>query len=472
MRGAAISVCLVLVGCGRFGFAPGASTNADGGDDASGDDGDANAQVAGIGSTVTRATSHGGAGNEEAYAVAVASDGTVFIAGTTDGGTFMIGSDTITGAGGEDILLAAFEANGTPRWARRMGGAAGDRAQAIVADTAGNIYVCGLYAGTANFGSTNVTAFGMWDVFVASYTATGAFRWDRVVGGTGADFCYDLALTPAGHVVATGYYEGAIDFGSGPSPTAGTREIFVAQFDGATGVPMGGRGFASTGSDSGQGIAVTASGNLIVTGNLGGPIDFGNGPLGTAGGSFLLELDANRNHVWSLALDSQTTWDVDVDQARDRILLASRNAAGLDLGMGSLPAPGGANALVLSYDSNRDLEWYAHFGGDQSDIGLGISVDANGNAYSIGLGGTDIDFGLGTVNGNAGSQDIWVASHAPDGTVRWGRMFGGAPQDRGYSTAVAPDGGLYISGRWAGSTDFGTGTLTATANDLFLLRLE
>jgi hypothetical protein len=51
-------------------------------------------------------------------------------------------------------------------------------------------------------------------------------------------------------------------------------------------------------------------------------------------------------------------------------------------------------------------------------------------------------------------------------------MFGGTPQDRGYSAAMAPDGALYISGRWAGSEDFGTGMKTAQANDLFILRIE
>lgn len=477
MGRAAFGIWLVVTaGCGRFGFS-GTDPTGDGsvggdsvdGDSAAIDDG----AVPGVAGTVVRTASYGGTGNEEAYDITVASDGAIAITGTTDGGTFMIGGDTIASAGGEDILIAVFEPDGTPRWARRIGAAGGDRGQAIVVDSTA-LYVCGLWAGTVNFGGGNVTAAGMWDVFIASYSMSdGSFRWLQRPGGAGADFCYDLALSPAGTTLAaTGYYEGTVNFGTGNLVTAGQREAFVATYNATTGTVIEVRGFASPTNDSGQGIAYTASGNIVATGSQGTPIDFGGGVRGTTNGSYLLELDGNLNHVWSIGLDAQTAFDVDVDRTRNRILVASRSTTAVDLGMGPLPAAGGNDNLILSYDSARQLEWYRVFGGDQSDIGLGITTDSYGNAYSIGLGGTNIDFGQGLVMGNIGSQDIWVAAHDPHGTIRWGQMFGGTPQDRGYGAAIAPDGALYVSGRWAGSDDFGTGMLTAQANDLFILRVE
>ncbi|NIS37537.1 MAG: hypothetical protein GWN73_43890, partial [Actinobacteria bacterium] len=50
-------------------------------------------------------------------------------------------------------------------------------------------------------------------------------QWVNAVGGAGADFCYDVDVAPDGDIVVTGYYEGAVDFGTGPLLAYGDRDV-------------------------------------------------------------------------------------------------------------------------------------------------------------------------------------------------------------------------------------------------------
>jgi hypothetical protein len=469
------ALLLLLSACGRFGF-----DGLDDDDDAPGDDvaddapGDAPDAPGGgaLGETVSVAV-YGGASNEEAYDIAVSSDGSFAITGTTDGGSFTVGSDMLTSAGGEDILLARFAADGSPLWARRIGSTSDDRGQAIAIDPAGNLYVAGYFATSVDFGGSVCVANGVRDAFIASYTATGTLRWVQCRGGTDSDFAYDI-LVHGPVVTATGYYTGATDFGTGVLPVGGMADAFIAHFDAATGTPQSAIGFATAGFDSGYGLAQTPEGNVVATGAIHDLTDLGNGiPQGAPNSTYVLELTPAGKYVWSTTIPNTLTFDVDVSLG-NQIVLASRTTGTTDLGTGVLPAAGGNDTLTFAFDATRSLSWFKTYGGDMSDIGLGVAFDAGGNSYSIGLGGTDVDFGspVGLISGH-GSQDITIASYAPDGTPRFGLVYGGAPQDRGYAAAVAPDGSVYFSGRFAGIADFGTGNVSSLGgNDLFILRIE
>ncbi|HUS31274.1 MAG TPA: SBBP repeat-containing protein [Kofleriaceae bacterium] len=463
-----------LAACGRLGFGPTEETTD--GSTASGDDANVDSVVplAINSGTTSMQASYGGTANEEGYDVAVSSTGAVAVTGTLQS-SFMVGSTAVGSVAGDDIIVSAFAADGTPAWTSTLGGGGGDRGQAIAFDSAGNIYVSGLYASTVNFFGTNKTAAGMWDMFVVSYAPSGAFRWVTTAGGVNGDFAYDVIADSAGNVIVTGYYDGAVDFGMGPLPAAGANEAFVAKYNGSTGALLWARGFTSAGSDTGQGVAVDAAGRIYVTGNLGGAIDFGGGPVGAAGGAYLLALDSAGNYLWATTMKNTLAWDVALDAGTSQLLVAARvSTAGTDVGDGMLlPTYGGSDDnMVVAFTLNGTLAWHRESGGDLSDIGLGVTSDGTGNVYLIGLGGTALNgAGANAIQGN-GMQDIYVIAYDATHTPRWGKMYGGAAQDRGYAVAVAPDGALWITGRYAGTADFGKGAVTsAGGNDLFLTKL-
>jgi hypothetical protein len=120
----------------------------------------------------------------------------------------------------------------------------------------------------------------------------GTHLWSRRFGGTSFDQGLGVAVDGSGNVLVTGVFEGTVDFGGGPLTSAGIIDIFVAKYSGTDGSHVWSRRFGSTIFDEGLGVAVDGSGNVLVTGVFEGTVDFGGGPLTSAGGNdiFLLRL--------------------------------------------------------------------------------------------------------------------------------------------------------------------------------------
>jgi hypothetical protein len=117
--------------------------------------------------------------------------------------------------------------------------------------------------------------------------------------------------------------------------------------------------------------------------------------------------------------------------------------------------------------------WVKQFGG--GDFGYGVAavaVDGAGNTYATGYFQTMANLGGDTLM-SAGSQDIVVASFAPNGTHRWSKRFGGTGNDQGAGITVA-GGKVYVTGSFSGSVDFGGGVRTSQggSDDVFVLVLN
>src|SRR5262252_9201733 len=66
-------------------------------------------------------------------------------------------------------------------WAKKLGGASIDIGNAIIADSAGNVYTTGFFRVTCDFdpgaGTYNLTSAGLGDIFVSNLDASGNFVW-------------------------------------------------------------------------------------------------------------------------------------------------------------------------------------------------------------------------------------------------------------------------------------------------------
>jgi hypothetical protein len=113
-------------------------------------------------------------------AVAVGSDGAVFVTGATD-------------TNGIDAVLLKFDANGALLWVRTWGGPENDGASAVATATDGSVYIAGR---TTSFPSSSA---GM---FVVKFDGAGNLVWQRI-SDNNAGF-NAIAVTPDGSVYAAG----------------------------------------------------------------------------------------------------------------------------------------------------------------------------------------------------------------------------------------------------------------------------
>jgi hypothetical protein len=78
-------------------------------------------------------------------------------------------------------------------------------------------------------------------------------------------------------VVATGSFEGTLDFGGGALTSAGSSDVFLVALGLAAGGHQWSRRFGNTSAQRGLDVDVDASGGVYVVGDFAGTVDFGGG---------------------------------------------------------------------------------------------------------------------------------------------------------------------------------------------------
>ena len=167
----------------------------------------------------------------------------------------------------------------------KAGGTSSDIGYGVAVDGSGNVYVTGKLRDTASFGTTNLTSAGVEDIFVAKYNGSGVLQWVQKAGGTSEDVGLGVAVDGSGNVYVTGYFEGAVTFGTTNLTSEGGNDLFVAKYNGS-GVLQWVQKAGGANFDRGNGIAVDGTGNVYVTGNFQSTASFDTTTLSSSAGSW------------------------------------------------------------------------------------------------------------------------------------------------------------------------------------------
>jgi hypothetical protein len=296
----------------------------------------------------------GGAGWQQATAVAAMPDGGAIVAGRTSGAMNLgIGAPEEASSG---AFLVRLDAKGEPVWSRRL--ASDDVYVADIAVQGGRIAVAGEYSFTLNVGLAEALApNGYHDGFVVAYDLEGKPVSGRTVGGEGyGDAVNSIAFTEGGGLVLTGSLEGNADLGGGLLVTAVEYDTntYLLELDAnlvhRRSVLYGGEGF-----DRGQALALSSDGSVILTGDMGGSMSFGAANLAATedeyrGDAFVAKLDAARNPVFLRrfgGLDLQSGRRVALD-GQGRVFIAGTAVGVVDFGLGATPASGYFETFVVA----------------------------------------------------------------------------------------------------------------------------
>jgi hypothetical protein len=224
-----------------------------------------------------------GGSTECGYGVAVDGSGDVLVTGDFAGGVDFGGGQLMT-AGFYDSFLAKLSGvDGRYVWARRFGGVGQEAGRGVAVDGSGNVVITGYFGSSTDFGGGTVANSSL-DGFVAKYSGVdGHYLWARRLGGTGADEGRGVVVDGSGNVLVTGYFQTSADFGGGPLTSAGSSDLFVAKYAGVDGRHLWSQRWGGLSNDLGSGVATDSGGNVLVTGFFWNTVDFGNGPLTSAG---------------------------------------------------------------------------------------------------------------------------------------------------------------------------------------------
>jgi Secretion system C-terminal sorting domain len=308
-------------------------------------------------------------------------------------------------------------------------------ALATVADGQGNVYVTGYFYGTCFFpGFGNLTALGNTsDIFVAKYNDQCGTVWVKQFSGTKDDRGTGIALSASGEVYVTGYFEGALTVQSlGTFNTpVNSREAFVLRLD-QNGTALN---FAMSNSSNGpanpEGVAITVN---LTTSEV---YVIGNYKYVT-GFSGSLPNAGNRSEVFIVR------YNASLSLALDQINIGSN----------------------------------AGFSGQKrNDYAGGIGLDNAGNVYAgITIEGGVFNFGVSLLNfpNTGGIADIFIPMFNASLIGQTAQKFGNNSHDC-IVTDLTTDasGNCFITGSFEGSLTIGN-ALSSNVNsrDVFFARVD
>jgi len=271
-----------------------------------------------------------------------------------------------------------------------------------------------------------------------------------------------LTVDTSGKSYIVGSFGGTIDFGGGTLSSAGGLDVFLACFT-PEGKQLWSKSLGGTGNDWGQAVAVDRSGNVYVTGRFEGKVDFGGGEL-TSGGSgdiFLVSLTSKGGHRWSKRFGSGTSDALALDHAGTVFLVGTARGGALDFGGGPLAPvskPGG-DVVIASFSSTGSHLWSKRLGGiglGGSANGRGVAVDGLGGVYVTGTFFATVDFGGGPVAGQSPYYgNGFLLSLSGAGSYRWATALTGFPSSQGWAVAAGQCGNVFVAGLSSAPPDFG-----------------
>ncbi len=427
----------------------------------------------------------GGTGNDNARGVTIDPFSNIYTIGSFEGTMVLNNQRALVSDGGKDVFITKSYPDGLQAWAVRAGGIANDEGIAITVDSAGAVYIFGVFfGGRFNLGSFFIDHQKPGDeqLFIGKISESGVPEWLKTVEGDGRDFAWDIKSDLNGNIFITGMFESTnIRFGTSQFQNNGYRDIFLVKYD-SQGNVLWGQTFGGNDWDICYEVDFDRHGNIYLAGGIGSDIfQFGQSTLTKVPGYlfdiFIAKLDSLGTPLWAKLAGGNTSEEV-YHMATDlngNIYLTGYYSSSLANFNGiALSNSGFTDSYLARYDSDGNPDWIKKIAGEQDDLGRGVAVDhQSGNIYVSGQ-FRSLSFSLGdSLFSSSGGYDIYAAVFDTLGNFGGARVFGSGGDDENWGIRGGLNSGIFLVGKFAStSVEFGnTGLINSGANDGYLVKL-
>lgn len=349
-------------------------------------------------------------------------------------GTLLFNTSSVYG----NMFVQKLDPNGNLLWVRSFGDTTGSGyvgGGGIAIDQASNIYISGGLNGTVDFdpGSGNhlYSSDNSQDAMVLKLDENGETKWVRLFSGPFSSVAEAISYDNNGNIYTTGKFEDSIDFDPSSNDYfayAISRDVFIHKLDTAGNFIWARTLESPNGGNYGHAISNDSQGNVIITGEFPGTIDFDP-----------------------------------------------------SAGVFNITATGSDDTFIHKMDQNGNFLWVKTFQANSNSgvIGQSLSVDNADNIFVSGLyvGSVDFDPGINTNSFTSmGNEDMFISKLDPSGNYLWLKSIGGSGTDMIGSSKIDNLGAIYVSGIFQNTVDFdpgpNTNSITSGQTDLFILKLN
>ncbi|MFI5203453.1 MAG: SBBP repeat-containing protein, partial [Flavobacteriales bacterium] len=388
------------------------------------------------------------------------------------------GTVNFFGQGSLDMVILKTDSSGNFIWAKQFGGPSLDEVRDIKIDTAGNLYVTGIFFQTVDFdpgpGTINLTSAGGADGFILKLNSNGDLIFAKQLSGAQEQHPYHIELGSNQTLFITGNFWNVTDFDPGPgtynlSSVSLSSDLFALHLD-ANGNFIWAFKIGGPGGDYSYDLEFDNNGDVYLAGVFYDNVDFDPGPgtfammatqMGSGNSAYLAKYDSLGNFIW--ARDVDATWgssssEIEVDVSGNVLVIGSFGGV-IDLDPGiavqdytSVGWPGNVNrdVFILKLTSSGSYLQSIVFTGGGMEDNVRAYLDTNDNIYLTGTYTYTLDADPDTVSGfalNAGSvyENYLIKLHS-DGTFHWATELDGGLYNMAAALLPHPSGGFYWSG--------------------------
>jgi len=296
------------------------------------------------------------------------------------------------------------------------------------------------------------------------------FIWAKNFGGTGFDGSTDVTVDNSGNIIATGYFDSTMAFGSFQLTSFGGADIFIVKYN-SDGDVIWARSAGGSEFDRGYSVTTDDFDNIIVTGTFSGLALFSPFEVQTNGNSdvFVAKYSTDGSVIWVVNYGAggyEYGFDVTTDNLNNILV------TGTSQNFGSVALP--FLIFVLKYNPQGIQQWANTAGGlNGNNSGYGVAANSNNDVFVVGCFADSVNFSGTILNADPGG-DVFLAKYSANGIFNWVRQAGfNNNNDQAGGIVIDENDDLYITGHFRDVALFGNFTLTPVGStDIFIAKYD
>ncbi|KGG08429.1 SBBP repeat-containing protein [Prochlorococcus marinus] len=307
----------------------------------------------------------GSSKNEEVWSITTGPDGSVYIAGGTQGNL-----DGQNNSSGDDAFISKFSADGEKQWTKLFGTYGEDNAWGITTGPDGSVYI------------TGETRNGYDDAFINKFSADGEKQWTQLIGSNQEDEGRGITIGSDGYIYIVGATKGDIDGETNPSNNAqydwdlsqSRFSAFISKLS-VNGEKIWTQIFGSLGEDDAFEITTGLDGSVYIAGETTGDLD---GQTNSGDNDpFITKFSADGEKQWTKLLG--TSYE-DVGYALTKGLDGSIYITGYTYGdLDGQTNSGITDAFISKFSADGEKQWTKLFGSSEGDSAAVLATGLDGS---------------------------------------------------------------------------------------------
>lgn len=407
------------------------------------------------------------------------SDNNFLLAGDSKSGRSATKSED--GYGASDIWVVMLDNKGNKLWDITLGGEKDDNFRHLI-ETRDKGFLISGYSGSKKAKYKSEDSFnGSRDYWVVKLSSTGAYQWDKTLGGTGRDDMHSATQTEDGGFLVAG--SSASDISGNKTDDIGALDFWLVKLSEAGDKIEWQKALGGTKVDELRSVTLTKDKGFLLTGRS------NSDPSGNKEGAALGGYD-----IWMVKLNStgqiiewqktlggageDISWSVIETADEGYLLTAKSNSA--KSATKSENSQGGNDYWVVKLTKTGVIQWDNTLGGAGDDFPIDASIQTPDGGFLIGGESNSSKSGDKSQNGSGG-YNFWVVRLDPSGTKTlwdktiWTNNIYGSQENINftlYSVVPTADQGLLLGG-WSDALKSGDKTADSRGGwDYWLVKLQ